>query len=277
MDSITVGTVVAKWTGEETMRGVVSKILNDAATIGWDSSEDIFSISDILYNSPWKDVAQVYTDIEERGFIKAYDCCGECISMRITDEEHKKKFWVLQPPHEFLTENGYTISKENSESIRQICDGWGNTCVWFMYSCIDRKEIGDEISKWIIGPLKEVAGDIKTFKDFIIPEKYFGKLVGAVVDKEITTTMGKEILQRMYDGEDFRKIIDEDKYKVSSNDDMLDFVREVINDNPDQVAELLSGKDKVIGWLVGQVMKKSKGQANAADVNKTIKEELNIK
>ena len=51
-------------------------------------------------------------------------------------------------------------------------------------------------------------------------------------------------------------------------------VREVLEQNPDQIAQLRAGKDKVLGFLVGQVMKKTGGKANPALVNQLIKAAL---
>ena len=51
-------------------------------------------------------------------------------------------------------------------------------------------------------------------------------------------------------------------------------VEEVLQANPSQVEELKGGKEKVLGFLVGQVMKLSKGKANPGMVNKLIKEKI---
>ena len=55
---------------------------------------------------------------------------------------------------------------------------------------------------------------------------------------------------------------------------MTGIVTQVLADNPDQVAELKSGKDKVLGFLVGQVMKATGGKANPKQVNELIRSNL---
>ena len=51
-------------------------------------------------------------------------------------------------------------------------------------------------------------------------------------------------------------------------------VEDVISENPDKVKEYKGGKTKLIGWFVGQVMKKTKGKANPGLVNKVLSEKL---
>ena len=190
------------------------------------------------------------------------------------------KIWFLQPPYEFLTEAGYTVSKENAILLEDLIDGkWVDTAYWFCAAAGDYKDIADEIIKWMIGPLKELISyeniELKQIHlGFTAPE--FGKLVSQVTSKKITFTMGKEILGRMFKGEKLNELLEDPKYKASSSDELLVAVKKIIIDNPAQVEDLKGGKDKILGWLVGQVMKELKGKANAAEVNRLFREELEL-
>jgi aspartyl-tRNA(Asn)/glutamyl-tRNA(Gln) amidotransferase subunit B len=62
--------------------------------------------------------------------------------------------------------------------------------------------------------------------------------------------------------------------QVSDDNEILKLVENVIADNQDKVKEFLSGKDKLFGFFVGQVMKVSQGKANPGIVNKLLKEHL---
>src|SRR5699024_4100484 len=53
-----------------------------------------------------------------------------------------------------------------------------------------------------------------------------------------------------------------------------EMVEEVLNENPQSIADFKDGKDRAIGFLVGQIMKKSRGQANPKIVNKILLEEI---
>jgi aspartyl-tRNA(Asn)/glutamyl-tRNA(Gln) amidotransferase subunit B len=62
--------------------------------------------------------------------------------------------------------------------------------------------------------------------------------------------------------------------QVSDEEALRALVREVLAANPEQVAQFREGKTKVMGFLVGQLMKKSKGQANPQVANRLMQEEL---
>ena len=62
--------------------------------------------------------------------------------------------------------------------------------------------------------------------------------------------------------------------QITDEGAVLDIVLEVIKENPQSVEDYINGKDKAVGFIVGQVMKASKGKANPGLVNKIILEEL---
>jgi aspartyl-tRNA(Asn)/glutamyl-tRNA(Gln) amidotransferase subunit B len=62
--------------------------------------------------------------------------------------------------------------------------------------------------------------------------------------------------------------------QITDESALLKMVEDVIAANPGQAADFKNGKDKLMGFFVGQVMQASKGQANPALVNKLLKEKL---
>ena len=62
--------------------------------------------------------------------------------------------------------------------------------------------------------------------------------------------------------------------QMSDEGALLAMVQEVLDKNPQSIIDFKNGKDRAVGFLVGQVMKASKGQANPAMTNKLIQEEL---
>ena len=62
--------------------------------------------------------------------------------------------------------------------------------------------------------------------------------------------------------------------QISDESAILALVNEVIDSNPQSIIDYKNGKDRAVGFLVGQVMKKSQGKANPAITNKLIVEEL---
>ena len=76
-------------------------------------------------------------------------------------------------------------------------------------------------------------------------------------------------------GKSARKIIDEKGLKqVSDHGEIEKVIDEVILDNPKMVNEYLGGKDKLLGFFVGQAMKKTKGRANPKMLNDILKNKL---
>ena len=62
--------------------------------------------------------------------------------------------------------------------------------------------------------------------------------------------------------------------QVSDDKEIMKLIDRVISENQDKVKEYLDGKDKLLGFFVGQVMKLSQGKANPSLVNKLLKENL---
>ena len=62
--------------------------------------------------------------------------------------------------------------------------------------------------------------------------------------------------------------------QLSDDNEIEQIIDKVINDNPNQKQQFLSGKDRLFGFFVGQVMKESKGKANPKLVNEILKKKL---
>ena len=76
-------------------------------------------------------------------------------------------------------------------------------------------------------------------------------------------------------GENAKKIVESKGLKQVSDSGAIEkIIDEVIAKNPQMVADYKSGKDKLFGFFVGQIMKESKGQANPSVVNDLLKKKL---
>ena len=62
--------------------------------------------------------------------------------------------------------------------------------------------------------------------------------------------------------------------QISDDNEIEEIIEKVINNNPDQKEQFLSGKDRLFGFFVGQVMKESRGKANPKLVNEILKKKL---
>jgi len=132
-------------------------------------------------------------------------------------------------------------------------------------------------ANWIMGELAATLN--KTNMDItqtpVTPEMLAG-LIMRIKDNTISSKMAKEVFEAMWQGEgDADAVIAVRGLKqVTDSGELGKLVDEVLAANPDQVAQLRAGKDKVMRFLVGQIMKKSQGKANPQQVNELLREKL---
>lgn len=136
---------------------------------------------------------------------------------------------------------------------------------------------GRAAANWVMG---ELTGLLKTagkdFSDSPVSPERLGELVGMVVKGEISGKLAKEIFPKMFaSGDEARAIMEREGLQQISDSGALEkIVDEVLAANPKQVEQYKGGKTAVIGFLVGQVMKASRGQANPGQVNEILKARL---
>ena len=139
------------------------------------------------------------------------------------------------------------------------------------------------IAKWLVGDVSALLNkDNIEIDESNLSAENFGKLVERISDNTISGKIAKSVLEEVWkNGSDVDQII-ETKGLVQIQDESLlkEIAKKVINTNPDQVAAYKSGKDKLFGFFVGQVMKETHGKANPKSVNLILKElldNLNLK
>ncbi len=101
-------------------------------------------------------------------------------------------------------------------------------------------------------------------------------LLARIADGTVSGTGAKEALTAMWDGEgDADSVIEKHGLRQMSDHGALEqAVDQVLADNPAQVEQYRSGKTKVLGYLIGQVMKASQGKANPQQVSALMKSRL---
>ena len=113
--------------------------------------------------------------------------------------------------------------------------------------------------------------------DFVITAEKLGGLIDLIADNTISGRIAKEVFEAMVEtGQDAAAIVEEKGLRqVTDTGAIAAEVDKVLAANQDKVAEYRSGKDKLFGFFVGQVMKATKGKANPQAVNEILKEKLN--
>ena len=132
-------------------------------------------------------------------------------------------------------------------------------------------------TNWIIGELFAVLNDKNLeITQSPISAKNLSKLINLIKDGTISGKIAKTIFELMMDGDkDPHTIVEEKALKQESDPKAIEeIIIKVIKDNPNKVKEYKSGKDKLFGFFVGQVMKTSGGKANPQLVNEILKKKL---
>ena len=133
------------------------------------------------------------------------------------------------------------------------------------------------VANWVIGDVQAILNKQNiSIKQFRISPIRLGELIKIVESGKISNKQARDVFNKMLDSDDdINKIIDSLGASQISDTSLIEsLVKEVIDANPQSVVDYKNGKDRAVGFLVGQVMKKSQGKANPALTNKMIVEEL---
>jgi aspartyl-tRNA(Asn)/glutamyl-tRNA(Gln) amidotransferase subunit B len=138
------------------------------------------------------------------------------------------------------------------------------------------------ISNWVMGDVLRILRERKLDDDLVIrewpiPPAHIAHLVRLIDEGQISGKIAKTVFEDMLaTGTDPAQIV-ADKGLVQMSDDtpILQAIDTVLSANADKVAEFRSGKDKLFGFFVGQVMKATQGKANPQKLNALLKERLN--
>ena len=132
-------------------------------------------------------------------------------------------------------------------------------------------------TNWITGELFALLNDKSIeITESPITSENLAKLINLIKDGTISGKIAKTVFEIMADGnKDPEKIVEEKGLKQQSDPKELEkIIDKVILDNPKNVGAYKSGKDKLFGFFVGQVMKQSNGKANPQLVNEILKKKL---
>ncbi len=134
-----------------------------------------------------------------------------------------------------------------------------------------------KVSNWLMGEtlrlLKEKGMDPE---EICFSPENLAKLIELVDSKAVNSTVAKEVFEVMFSEDmDPEKYVEEKGLKTVNDEGALrKAVEEVIRANPQSVADYRGGKEKAIGFLVGQTMKAMRGKADPGTVNKVLRELL---
>lgn len=144
--------------------------------------------------------------------------------------------------------------------------------------CVNQYEDPKEVSNWIMGEFLRLVNEEKIeIEESKITGNLLAEMLKMMDQGVISSKIAKTVFEEMFHtGKDPGDIVKEKGLKQISDEDKLEkLVDEIIKNNPDVIEDIRNGKDKAVGYLVGQVMKETKGKANPQMVNKMFKEKIN--
>ena len=134
------------------------------------------------------------------------------------------------------------------------------------------------VNNWIISDISRILNETE-MEPIEIPfdSNQLGKLIILIDKGTISSSIAKKVLEELFENpRDPEEIIKEKGWiQISDEGEIKNVVLKVLEANPQSIADYKGGKDKALGFLVGQAMKETKGKANPQMLNKMFLEELN--
>ena len=219
---------------------------------------------------------------------------GETRSMRSKEDAHDYRYFP--DPDLLPLEFSDTWVNEIKETLPELPDSLRKTLVndygittYDASILVEEKEFVDfylEAAKGVDGKLTanwmitELFGALKKENIIIsnspVTPQNLGELISLISKGIISGKIAKDVFAEMMVTKKSALDIVKDKglEQVSDDKEIMKLIDRVISENQDKVKEYLDGKDKLLGFFVGQVMKLSQGKANPGLVNKLLKENL---
>lgn len=224
------------------------------------------------------------------------DAKGETILMRSKEEAQDYRFFpepdmvylaiddewidgirkeIPELPHEKMER--YINEYELPEYDAGVLTASRNLAVFFE-ECVREGAKPKDASNWIMGELLRTLKEKEMeIEEATIKPEHIVKLIALVDKGTISNTIAKKVFKDVFEeGKDPEVVVKEKGLiQVSDTDEIRKIVNEVLDNNQQSIEDFKNGKTRAVGFLVGQVMKASKGKANPQMANQIVTEELN--
>lgn len=221
------------------------------------------------------------------------DAAGKSYEMRSKEEAHDYRYF---PEPDLVP---IVIDKEWVERIREslpelpearkaryIADyNLPSYDAWFITSSRKLADYFEEtikegaapkaVSNWIMGDISKMMRE-NDLEEIPFKPTYLAKMIALIDKGTISNTAGKKVLSALFEEEKDPEIIAKEKNLIQVNDEsaLIPIIQKIIDDNPQSVADFKAGKEKAMGFIVGQAMRATKGAANPQVMNKLVRELL---
>jgi len=212
-------------------------------------------------------------------------------SMRTKEEAHDYRYFpepdlpplIINP--EWVQSIAQSMPELPDQAQRRLMDEYGlppydvaiitSTPQYLAYfdQCVAEYPQPKAVANWMMGELNKYLNQKNLdIEDCLIQPRHLADLLRMIDEGSISGKIAKDVFAEMFaSGKEARKIVKEKGLaQISDQDTLMRIIAEVLKSNPKVVEDYRGGKQKAAGFLVGQVMKATKGQANPALVNQLI-------
>ncbi len=225
----------------------------------------------------WDEVESKTILMREKGAAADYRYAvdGDILPIEISDEwVDRIKSSLPELPHakkeRFIRD--YELSEYDAEVLTQSRD-----LALFYENTLKHIDDPKLVSNWIMGDvlrrLNEEDLEIDSLK---FSAKDLADLISLVRDGKINNNTGKKVLREMFESGKSPDTIVKEKglVQISDEGELSSIIDKILDDNQQSIEDFKNGKDRAIGFLMGQIMKESKGKANPQVVNKILMEKI---
>lgn len=147
----------------------------------------------------------------------------------------------------------------------------------FFEETLANKADTKQASNWLMGEVSAYLNSekLELHDTKLTPENLAG-MIQLIADGTISSKIAKKVFQELIQkGGSAQEVVEKNGWiQLSDPSKLIPMVNDVLDKNPQSIEDFKNGKDRAIGFLVGQIMKATKGQANPGIVNKLLNEEL---
>lgn len=133
-------------------------------------------------------------------------------------------------------------------------------------------------SNWILSDISRILNEKELEPDQIpFTKEHLASLITLIEKGTISSAIAKKVVEELFENpKDPEKIIQEKGWiQISDEGAIKEVVQTVLQANPQSIVDFKAGKERALGFLVGQAMKQTKGKANPQMLNKMFVEEIN--
>ncbi len=219
---------------------------------------------------------------------------GETRSMRSKEDAHDYRYFPepdllpLVLEQEWVDALAAKLPELPDEKRRRFCEQYGipfydagvlvaDQATADFYETVAKGRDGKLAANWISGDFFAAMNRTgKSIENPPVSAADLGAMLDLIADKTINGRIAKDVFEEMVEtGKAPGAIVEEKGLRQVTDTGAIDAaVTKVLADNADKVAEYKSGKDKLFGFFVGQVMKAMQGKGNPALVNEAVKKQL---